>query len=249
MLPDTPVSGKLARTPKARLPALRRIFGHLADALETRCFLCGARTRGYLCKTCFHALPWNDHACRHCARALPDLPGELCGGCTRTTPTFDNAQAAFTYTWPVNRLVQRFKFHGHLATGRILALMLADYLDMHQVSSPDCVIPVPLHPRRLAQRGFNQATEIARIIAPSLSADLSIDGLVRTQHTPAQSGLDRTARRRNLRHAFECRRPVRGLHVAVVDDVITTASTAEAIAHTLKQAGATEVNIYALARA
>jgi len=249
MLPDTPVSGKLASTPKARLQPLRRIFGHLADALEARCFLCGARSRGYLCKACFHALPWNDHACLHCARPLPDLPGKLCGACTRATPAFDNAQAAFSYAWPVNQLVQRFKFHGNLATGRILALALRDYLDIHQASLPDLVIPVPLHPRRLAQRGFNQASEIARIIAPSLPADLNIDGLVRTRHTSAQSGLDRAARRRNLRHAFECHRPVRGLHVAVVDDVITTGSTAETIARTLKRAGAERVTLYALARA
>jgi ComF family protein len=249
MLPDTPVSGKFASSPKARLQALRRIFGPLGDVLEAHCFLCGAHARGYLCKACFHDLPWNDHACRRCARALPDLPGELCGACTRNTPAFERAQAAFAYAWPVNRLIQRFKFHGDLAMGRILALTLKDYLDMHQIASPDLVVPVPLHRRRLATRGFNQATEIARIIAPALHVEVAADGLVRTQHTPAQSGLERAARRRNLRHAFLCRRPVRGLHVAVVDDVITTASTAEAIARTLKQAGAERVSVYALARA
>lgn len=249
MLSDTLHSGKPESPQKARLTPFRRIAAELVGARQTRCFLCGARARDYLCRGCFHDLPWNDHACRHCARPLPDLPGMLCGACTRRPPIFDAAQAAFAYAWPVNRLIQRFKFHGDLATGRILALTLCDYLDLHQIPPPDLVMPVPLHSRRLAERGFNQASEIARLIAPSLNAKVAVGGLGRTYHTPAQSGLDRAARRRNLRHAFECRRPVRGLRIAVVDDVITTASTAEAIAHTLKRAGAAEVALYALARA
>ncbi len=133
--------------------------------------------------------------------------------------------------------------------GRMLALALADYLDLHQSARADVLMPVPLHRRRLAERGFNQAAEIARLLARRLDLKPTYDGLARLRATPAQSGLDRAARRRNLRGAFACRYPVRGLRVAVVDDVITTTSTVEAIAHSLKRAGATEVIIYALARA
>lgn len=219
-----------------------------AGVLDSRCLACGARVRGPLCPACFRELPWNDHACRRCALPLPELPTDLCGACARNPPTFDAAHAAFAYAWPVDRLVRRFKFNGDLATGRMLALALADYLDLHQPWRPDILIPVPLHRHRLAERGFNQAGEIARVLASRSGTKIGFDTLARVHATPAQSGLGRTERRRNLCGAFACHRPVAGLDVAVVDDVITTASTAEAIAKTLKRAGAARVDIYALAR-
>lgn len=177
------------------------------------------------------------------------MPGALCGTCTRSPPSFDAAHAAFAYAWPVDRLIQRFKFNADLATGRILAQALGEYLDLHQVPRPDLLIPVPLHRARLAERGFNQSSEIARVLGRFLDARVAFDRLLRVQATPAQSGLDRSARRRNLRHAFECRRHASGPHIAIVDDVITTGSTAEAAARTLKRAGAGRVDAYALARA
>jgi ComF family protein len=249
MLLQKPVSGKQKAHGETVSKLVRRTVARATAALDRRCFVCGARAGTDLCTDCFRDLPWNDHACHRCALPLPDLPATVCGACTRKPPAFDAARAAFAYAWPVDRLIQRFKFNGDLATGRILALALADYLDLHQLRRPDLLIPAPLHRGRLAERGFNQASEIARILARRLDTKVAFDGLARVRATPAQSGLDRAARRRNLRGAFGCRRPVGGLHIGVVDDVITTASTAEAIAHTLKRAGASRVSLYALARA
>lgn len=249
MLPDTPRSGKPIRPQSAPERSFRRRFAEITSVLDRRCLACGARACASLCDACFHDLPWNDHTCQRCARPLPDLPGSLCGACTHSRPTFDAAHAAFAYAWPVDRLIQRFKFNADLATGRILAQTLAKYLDLRQIPKPDILIPIPLHRARLAERGFNQSGEVARILARSVNAKVAFNHLVRTQATPAQSGLDRAARRRNLRHAFECRGSVSGLHIALVDDVITTGSTAEAAARTLKRADAARIDIYALARA
>lgn len=213
------------------------------------CLLCRDRATGDLCTACFRNLPWNDHACTQCARPLPPLPSAICGVCARKPPHFDAAFAAFHYAWPVDRLLHRFKFRGHLANGRTLALALGEFLDLRGAPRPDLLLPVPLHRRRLAERGFNQAGEIARTLGRCLDVPVAHDAVRRIRATPPQRGLGRSARRSNLKGAFECRRRFDGRHVAMVDDVVTTASTADALAHTLKNAGAAKVSLYALARA
>lgn len=213
------------------------------------CLLCRERGHADLCPACFRDLPWNDHACAQCAQPLPPLPSRICGACARKPPHFDAAYAAFDYAWPVDRLLRRFKFRGRLADGRTLALALGEYLDLRVAPRPDLVLPVPLHRGRLAERGFNQAGEIARTVSRRLGAPLARDAVRRIRATPAQRGLDRGARRTNLKKAFACRRRFDGLHVGIVDDVITTGSTADALARSLKRAGASRVSLYALARA
>lgn len=215
----------------------------------SRCLACGAPgTRG-LCGECFRSLPWNDHACSICAGPLPLLPTPVCGSCLRRRPPFDAAYAAFRYAWPADRMLQQFKFHAHLAAGRVLALALADYLTLRNAPVPDLIVPVPLHRKRLRRRGFNQAAELARVLGPAFGVPVYPTGLRRVRATASQRGLGRRERRRNLRGAFECSRPVAHLHVGVVDDVVTTASTVSEAARSLHRAGAARVTVYALARA
>lgn len=221
---------------------------HKLIHLGERCLACGARSAAGLCRDCFRDLPWNDHPCRRCAIPL-EAPGDLCGHCAPHPPGYDQAYAAFEYAWPIAPLLQAFKFHGQLAIGRTLTLAFAEYLVMRAARHPDILVPVPLHPRRLSERGFNQAIEIVRPLARSLGITARYHALVRRRHTPAQSGLGAAARRRNLSGAFACKYRFDGLHVAIVDDVITTGSTAAALALTLKRAGAEHVSVYALARA
>ena len=213
------------------------------------CLLCRAHASDPICPDCFRDLPWNAHACTRCAQPLPPLPSTICGTCAHHPPHFDAACVAFRYAWPVDRLLHRFKFGGQLAVGKILALAFVEYLALRQPATPDMLLPVPLHRWRLAERGFNQAGEIARAVGHALSVEVEHDAVRRIRPTPAQRGLGRTARRANLQGAFACRRRFDGLHVALVDDVVTTASTAEALTQALKQAGAAEVSLYALARA
>jgi ComF family protein len=154
--------------------------------------------------------------------------------------------AAFEYRFPVDRLVQRFKFGGDLAIGRWLALQLAQRAASEP--RPDLLVPTPLASARLRSRGFNQALEIARVVARRHRLCLEARALARIRDTPPQHLLSRAARRRNLRGAFRCDTPVEGLRVAIVDDVVTTGATADALAGLLLRHGAREVAVWAVAR-
>jgi ComF family protein len=113
---------------------------------------------------------------------------------------------------------------------------------------PDCIVPMPLHAARLRERGFNQALEIARYAAASLGARVDARSLVRKLSTREQSGLSLESRRKNVRGAFEVIRPLPCGHVALLDDVVTTGSTAMAAIDALKAAGAREIELWAIAR-
>jgi ComF family protein len=148
----------------------------------------------------------------------------------------------------VDKLVQRFKFEGDLATGRLLALLLADYLAAG-TEKPDCIVPVPLHSSRVKERGFNQAVELARPIAKRLKIKVRLDLCARVRATEVQSKLDAAERRKNLKDAFEVKDSVQGMHLALLDDVVTTGTTAETLAQAFKDAGAARVTLWSVCRA
>lgn len=152
----------------------------------------------------------------------------------------------YEYGFPIDRLVQRFKFSADLAVGRWLASSLAQRVE--SASRPALVIPMPLSRERLRARGFNQAGEIARVVAVRNGLPLAVDVLERTREAPAQSGLSRRARRANLRGAFRCRARLDEQDVVLVDDVVTTGATAHEAARVLKRSGAARVRIWAIAR-
>jgi ComF family protein len=171
----------------------------------------------------------------------------FCGGCLRRAPyAFDDALAVFEYRFPVDRLVQRFKYAGDLALGRWLAERLADAVAIR--ARPDLVVATPLANRSLRRRGFNQALVLARHVSASLAIRCEIDALSKVRETPAQEGLDRRHRIENLRDAFACHLRLEGEHVALVDDVVTTGATASALARVLRESGAGRVSLWAVAR-
>jgi ComF family protein len=216
------------------------------------CLLCGdTGTRGLdLCAACFAELPWNRHPCPRCAAPLPpDADSQLCGNCLKSLPAWDAARSPLAYAYPVDKLIQRFKFDGDLPTGRLLAELLADYLAAGGSEKPDCIVPVPLHPSRLKERGFNQAIELARPIGKRLKIPVRLDLCERVRATAVQSKLDAAERRKNLRDAFAVKRSVDGLRVALLDDVVTTGVTLETLTKVLKEAGAVRVTIWCAARA
>jgi ComF family protein len=148
----------------------------------------------------------------------------------------------------VDHLLQQLKFNGRLEVAQLLGQVMADWLAAVSDASPDHFIPVPLHDSRLRERGFNQALELARPIAKRLGLPLDIHACRRTQATEPQTGLPRKARLKNIKGAFEVVRPVSG-HVVIIDDVMTTGSTAHELAKTLRQAGADRVEVWVCARA
>jgi ComF family protein len=199
----------------------------LAVVLPRRCAFCNAPCGGRCaCAGCEADLPWLAVA----------APGRV--------------WAALSYEYPVDRLVAAAKFHRELHAARTLGELLALHLDRARPGPPpDLLVPVPLHRRRLAARGYNQAVEIARPLAALSGAPLALRLCERTRATPEQSGLPAAARRRNLRGAFAARGRCDGARVAIVDDVVTTGSTAAALARALRDAGAAEVEVWAAARA
>ena len=170
-------------------------------------------------------------------------PG-VCGDCLRDPPLLAQTRAVFVYGFPLDRLVPRFKFHRDLAAGRLMADLMAGAL--MSAPRPDALVPVPLHARRIRQRGYDQALELARPVARELGLPL-VEGLQRVRATHAQSELDAAARRRNLRGAFVAR-PGLPAHVALVDDVMTTGATLRAAAMALRRAGVERVDAWVCAR-
>lgn len=205
--------------------------------------LCLSRAAGALCDECDAALPRIETACIRCAVPLAHIG--VCGSCAVRAPLFDDARACFEYRFPLDRVVQRFKFAGDLAAGRWLAGQLVRRLPG---ASADLVVVPPLSRGRLRERGFNQALELAKPVARALGVRCAATALVRVRETLPQPGLDRAERARNLRDAFRCDAHVDGLHVAIVDDVVTTGATVHELARVLKARGAVRVSVWAVAR-
>lgn len=205
-----------------------------------------------LCTPCLDELPWLDVQCPVCALPLP-VAGPACGQCLQRPPAFEHVIAPWRYAFPVDSLISRFKHQQKWPFGRLMAELLAQFLRYRYdegLSRPDGLLPVPLSRRRLRQRGFNQAGMLAHWLGQQLQLPVEPHLLQRIHDTPAQQGLDARARRRNLRGAFALAGdvPVAGRHLALVDDVLTTGATAQALARLLLDAGARQVDVYCLAR-
>jgi ComF family protein len=212
--------------------------------------LCGLQSGPEcICDYCLGDLPWNRSACGACGLPIPATAGVTCGPCLRKAPPWNSAIAALRYEFPVRELVRKFKFKRHLACGRVLSGLLACRVQQ-SADHPGRLIPVPLHGLRLFRRGFNQSYEIARYLGKTLGIPLFARELRRTRRTRSQSGLDAAGRRGNLKNAFGWRGgSLEGMHVALVDDVMTTGATLAECARVLHRAGAARVDAWVVARA
>ena len=220
--------------------------------LPPRCVLCGGTGRWPavdLCGYCEEDLVANTAACRGCALPLPTAGGERCGACLRRARRFDAAFAPYLYEYPVDRLIQRFKYQGELSIGRVLGELMGRAVAARHVDLPHALVPVPLARAKQRARGFNQAYELARPLGRALSLPVRTDLCARTRMTQDQAALGGRARRRNVRGAFIALRANTPQHVALVDDVLTTGSTCEELARILKAAGVERVDVWAVARA
>jgi ComF family protein len=226
--------------------AIRRAAGRL---LAQDCLLCGQGGGSeILCPACAGDLPRPPSArCPRCA--LPTASGELCGRCLAHPPHYDRTLAAFNYGFPLDKLIQSFKYGHRLALAAFLGRELVKRLsEPGPELAPDLVIPLPLHPARLRERGFNQALELARPVAAALGLPLDTRTCARIRHTPAQASLSWKKREKNIRGAFACTRDLPGRHVLLVDDVMTTGASLNECARTLKRHGAAEVTLLVVAR-
>ncbi len=207
------------------------------------CLLCGEESGPeLLCAACAAELPALAVHCPQCA--LPSPAGAVCGSCINRPPHYDRTLALWRYEFPCDRLVQALKYRARLA----LAGFFARALVSRPLPEVDLIVPMPLHPKRLAERGFNQALEVARGLARHLGRPIEPRGVQRVKDTPPQTKLPYEERAKNVRGAFLCKLDLSGANVAVVDDVMTTGATLNELARALKRAGATRVENFVIAR-
>jgi ComF family protein len=237
--------------------ALRQWLG--ATLLPAQCALCGIGCPQVLCSPCRAQYLGQGrgqlrHRCRQCANPLADIEvAQLCGRCLRQRPAYDATVTAFDYAAPVDQLLLQLKFGARLALAPLLAELLHVAIQQQQEwQAPHLLCPVPLGPARLAERGFNQALEIARPLARLLDVPLQPRLALRVRETRAQSGVAPQERHANLAHAFaiapEYAPLLQGCHVGIVDDVMSSGHTVNALAAACKRAGAARVSILVVAR-
>ena len=219
----------------------------LEALLPSSCLLCGAWSgRTPLCPGCAAELPPLPDS--HCPLCLDRTThGERCGACQMRPPHFDRVIALHAYAFPVDQLVHQLKYSARLCLARYWGSALGGKLA--GVADPACrVMALPLHPGRLAERGYNQSLEIGRQLARNLDLALDCRSLVKQRATRPQAELPLKERQLNLRGAFACLTDLQGVHVLLVDDVLTTGTTLDEAARVLKLHGASQVSACVVAR-
>jgi ComF family protein len=223
--------------------------------LPPTCVICHypSKRASNICRNCERDLPILSQCCYQCAEKLHSTGTSivLCGNCLSNPPPFDCTHALFSYQTPIINCIIGLKFQHKLSIAKLFSDLLLDKLQhawYHQKPLPDLIIPVPLHPIRLRERGFNQALEMARPLAKALSIPLETRHIRRIKHTQAQSGLSATERRHNIANAFAISSDVSNKSIAIVDDVMTTGYTIAELSKTLKRHGAKQIDVWCCAR-
>lgn len=226
--------------------------------LPPRCVLCsrpGQPPAYDLCADCEAEIPVVPDPCRRCGLPRQAVAGDAAEGCARCRALelpYSRCMAPWAYEFPVTQLVQALKYEGALANARVFGTRLAAQALRQEDRSWQAalVVPMPLHPSRLVERGFNQSHEIARVVSRLLDLRLASQGLRRVRRTAPQVGLSRRERAGNLSGAFAAdSNIVAGKHIVLIDDVVTTGSTATEAVSTLWAASAQSVEVWAVARA
>jgi len=242
----TPHPGNRDRAPAnaGNIRMIRADLAKLARKLFTQdCLLCtGACAAQPICDSCIQNLPVLEEGCPVCA--LPSPREQVCGRCLARPPHFSRTLAVWTYAFPMDRVIQAFKFHHRLELAPWFARSLASRLDLHN----PLIVAMPLHNARLAERGFNQALEIAKHVTEFAGGKLLHSAVHKHRETLIQSELPLEARAKNVRNAFRCAEAFDGNAVVVVDDVMTTGATLNELARILKRAGAGQVINLVVAR-
>lgn len=225
--------------------------------LPPTCVLCGRETlTSYnLCTACKKSLPILSHKCVRCAQFLPSFTADnaayLCGHCLKNPPPYALTHALFPYQPPIVSLIIGLKFKRDLSFAQTLGDLMGEKIATEWYLGqplPDLILPMPLHAKRLCERGFNQAVEIARPIAAQFALPLDLSGIKRIKDTSPQSGLSALKRKQNMANAFKATRDYANLSIAVIDDVITTSHTIRELCKALQNAAAKEIHIWCCAR-
>ena len=219
---------------------------------QSQCILCSnpAENNISLCLACKRDLPWLTYVCFKCGQPLSTAI-RFCGACLRQTPPYFRTLALFHYDDLIAHCISLLKFQKCLTLGKTFGVLMAEYLLQHYQNDifPECIIPLPLHEKRLKERGYNQALELARPISTLLKLPIDVFSCERIKATlPQANTLSVEERRKNVKNAFKLLLPLPYKHIALVDDVMTTGSTVAACANALMQGGVRRVDIWCCAR-
>jgi len=210
-----------------------------------RCAVCWVLTEQILCQGCQSLIQAPKNPCKICAKPLNQIDG-VCGECRSDPPPFAQTVCAAIYEPPVSTWVQQLKFGDRLDRARIMAEALL--ISLGSIDNKVPILPVPLHATRLRSRGYNQAYEIAKIIAIKQNRTLIGDALIRVKNTAMQAELHEKQRAANVRAAFKVDKPINFKTVILLDDVMTTGQTLRSIANCLVKAGVKTVLVAVFTR-
>lgn len=250
-------SGRIESVKVMNYMKLQHLLEPLLDLLfPERCRICNSQLVGEeekaICRTCLADVKYlGVSVCRKCGSLIKSGGGEgfLCGECLRKPPQWDQALSVVRYGAPVSVLLHRLKYSADTTVMPALQAILKPFVDSVELDC-DCIIPVPLHRKRLKKRGLNQSIYLARLLFPSAQDLISLNTLTRVRYTQPQTGLDGQQRRLNLRGAFQLTDPatVSGKKVCIIDDVYTTGTTVNECSRIVRKAGALEIKVVTLAR-
>ena len=209
--------------------------------------MCQTSHRGAypVCLACFDELPRLNAACRTCAAPLADQTRIQCGPCGVNPPAIDRVLTRYRYEHRLRYMMHQFKYQEGLYLTAFMAQLMQHARPIHY--NTQCLIPVPMHPKKLQQRGFNQAMLLAKALGRQLNIEVNPNDCQKVINSARQAGLKARERAKNLRHAFRAR-PINLQHVTLIDDLITTGSTANELAKTLKHAGVKRVDLWCCAK-
>lgn len=215
----------------------------------THCVLCKEKTSDYFCNDCFDLLPWIKNSCIRCGDSLFDNQNHsICNHCIAHPPIFDIPVIPFSYQKPISNMIMFLKFNQKIIYSRILAKLMINHIEKNSMSLPDMIIPIPLHPNRLRERGFNQALEIAKPMGKYFNVKVDFMSCHRIKNTEPQSLLPAQKRKDNIKNVFEVKKNITTKHVAILDDVVTTGNTINEFSSILKKAGVEKIQIWSCAR-
>ncbi len=200
-----------------------------------------------VCRVCYSLLKQLGPACNYCALPLSDNNFPVCGRCSKIKPAFDRTLTLYRFEEPLRSLLHEYKYNGALFLRGFLVKLMLEALPPTGFKT-QCLIPVPLHPTRLRERGFNQAAEFAKILSKYLQVPCELTLCKKILHTSPQANLSGKERQRNLHHAFEVKSTYYK-HITLVDDLLTTGSTVNELAKLFKKQGVDRVDVWCCARA
>lgn len=211
------------------------------------CVLCqqSHTTKYPICMDCHTLLPRLEHGCSYCAHPLPrSSTASLCAQCCQKKPSFDRVFTAYQFEEPLRSLLHEFKYNAGLYLARYLSSLM---LEVTISSESECLLPIPLHRKRLRLRTFNQASVLARLLGKQTNQPVNLNWCKKTIQSMPQAQLSAKERRHSVSKAYQ----VQSLpyqHVTLVDDIITTGSTAASLARQLKASGVKRVDVWCCAR-